>query len=188
MKKIFLYLLPMLLFSFLAAAQQRTITGTVTSRQSSTPLPGVTVQAGSSHAITDGNGRFTIQVATGDVLSFSYIGMKPLSRKITADDTALSIEMEENATDLNQVVVTGYQAQKKADLTGAVSVVKVSDIRDIPLGNPVKALQGRVPGVFVTTDGNPNSNATVRIRGIGTLGNNDPLYVIDGIPTKRGLQ
>ncbi|GAA0554770.1 TonB-dependent receptor [Chitinophaga japonensis] len=178
----------MLLFSFLAAAQQRTITGTVTSRQNSTPLPGVTVQAGSNHAITDGNGRFTIQAATGDVLSFSYIGMKPLTWKIAADDKALSIGMEENATDLNQVVVTGYQAQKKADLTGAVSVVKVSDIKDIPLGNPVKALQGRVPGVFVTTDGNPNSNATVRIRGIGTLGNNDPLYVIDGIPTKRGLQ
>ncbi|KAA2240990.1 TonB-dependent receptor [Chitinophaga agrisoli] len=178
----------MLLFSLYALAQQRAVTGTVQSRQNGAPLPGVTVQSGSNHAITNSEGRFTIQAAPGDVLSFSYIGMKPFTEKVGNSETPLSIQMEENATDLNQVVVTGYQSQKKADLTGAVAVVNVKEIRDIPLGNPVKALQGRVPGVFVTTDGNPNSNATVRIRGVGTLGNNDPLYVVDGIPTKRGLQ
>ena len=178
----------MLLFGLLAIAQQQTVTGTVISKQGRTPLPGVTVQAGTRNTITDAGGHFSLAASPGEVLSFSYIGMKPISQKAGNGNAPLSIEMTENATDLNQVVVTGYQSQKKADLTGAVSVVNVSEIKDIPLGNPVKALQGRVPGVFITTNGDPNSNATVRIRGVGTLGNNDPLYVIDGIPTKRGLQ
>ncbi|MEZ2442362.1 SusC/RagA family TonB-linked outer membrane protein [Chitinophaga sp. RCC_12] len=185
MKKLF-YLLPMLLFGLFAIAQQRNITGTVISKQNRTPLPGVTVQSGNRNTITNGSGQFTLPAAVGEVLNFSYIGMKPMSLK--AAEGSMSVEMEDNATDLNQVIVTGYQTQKKADLTGAVSVVNVSEIKDIPLGNPVKALQGRVPGVFITSNGDPNSNATVRIRGIGTLGNNDPLYVVDGIPTKRGLQ
>ena len=185
MKKLF-YLLPMLLFGLYAIAQQRTITGTVTSKQSGTPLPGVTVQAGNRNTITNAGGQFTLQASPGEVLNFSYIGMKPLSQKVA--EGKMAVTMEENATDLNQIIVTGYQTQKKADLTGAVSVVNVSEIKDIPLGNPVKALQGRVPGVFITTNGDPNSSATVRIRGVGTLGNNDPLYVVDGIPTKRGLQ
>ncbi|HWV68145.1 SusC/RagA family TonB-linked outer membrane protein, partial [Chitinophaga sp.] len=185
MKKLF-YLLPMLLFGLFAMAQQRNITGTVISKQNRTPLPGVTIQAGNRNTITNGSGQFTLPAAVGEVLNFSYIGMKPMSLKATEGN--MSVEMDENATDLNQVIVTGYQTQKKADLTGAVSVVNVREIKDIPLGNPLKALQGRVPGVLITTNGDPNSNATVRIRGIGTLGNNDPLYVIDGIPTKRGLQ
>jgi TonB-linked SusC/RagA family outer membrane protein len=187
MKNLF-YLLPMLLFNFFAAAQQKTITGTVSSQQNKTPLPGVTVQAGNNHTITNATGQFTISAAPGDVLTFSYIGMKSFTQKVEDNTSVLSVRMEENATDLNQIIVTGYQTQKKADLTGAVAVVNVNEIKNIPLGNPVKALQGRVPGVFITTDGNPNSSATVRIRGIGTLGNNDPLYVVDGIPTKRGLQ
>ncbi|HEY8920470.1 MAG TPA: TonB-dependent receptor plug domain-containing protein, partial [Chitinophaga sp.] len=187
MKKL-LYLTSLLLCSLWGLAQQRVITGTVTGKQGGIPLPGVTVQAGNRNTITNANGNFTIQAAPDEVLNFSYIGMKPVSQKAGEGSTALSIQMEENATDLNQVIVTGYQTQKKADLTGAVSVVDVKEIKDIPLGNPVKALQGRVPGVFITTTGDPNSSATVRIRGIGTLGNNDPLYVIDGIPTKRGLQ
>lgn len=187
MKRLF-YLLPMLLFSILAVAQQKLYKGTVTSRQGKTPLPGVTVQAGNANAITDNAGNFSINAAPGDILTFTYLGMKPFTQAVPANGTVLSIELEENATDLNQVIVTGYQTQKKADLTGAVAVVNVAEIKDIPLGNPLKALQGRVPGVSITTDGAPNSAATVRIRGIGTLGNNDPLYVIDGIPTKRGLQ
>lgn len=187
MKRLF-YLLPMLLFSMLTVAQQKLYQGTVTSRQGKTPLPGVTVQAGKANAITDNAGHFSINAAPGEKLTFSYLGMKPMTQEVPANTAVLSIELEENATDLNQIVVTGYQTQKKADLTGAVAVVNVAEIKDIPMGNPLKALQGRVPGVMITTDGAPNSAATVRIRGIGTLGNNDPLYVIDGIPTKRGLQ
>lgn len=83
----------------------------------------------------------------------------------------------------------GYSSVEKTDLTGAISTVKLEDTIDLPAGNIMQNLQGRVPGVQITTNGNPNSTATVRIRGqgLGPLGNNDPLYIIDGIPTKSGL-
>lgn len=180
-------LMALLLIVLSSSAQQKKVTGTVTEKNTGIPLPGVSVQAASNSVITDSTGKFTILSSTNEILTFSYIGMKVFSTKVPASGN-LTIEMDRDASNLNEVVVTGYQAQKKADLTGAVSVVDVEAIRDVPLGNPVKALQGRVPGVFITTDGSPSGGATVRIRGIGTLGNNDPLYVIDGVPTKRGLQ
>jgi len=169
-------------------AQQKKVTGTVTDKSTHAPLSGVAVQSKKQNVITDANGKFSINADVNETLAFSFVGMKNLSATVTNATSDLSVELESNTNDLNQIVVTGYQTQKKADLTGAVSVVDVSEIKDIPLGNPVKALQGRVPGVFITSDGSPSGGATVRIRGVGTLGNNDPLYVIDGIPTKRGLQ
>lgn len=176
-----------LLTGLTSLAQQKKVMGTVTEKSTGTPLPGVSVQATGSTVISDSAGHFSIQAAANDVLTFTYIGMKPAMVKVPASGN-IQVAMDKDASDLNEVVVTGYQAQKKADLTGAVSVVDVEAIRDVPLGNPVKALQGRVPGVFITSDGSPSGGATVRIRGVGTLGNNDPLYVIDGVPTKRGLQ
>ena len=95
--------------------------------------------------------------------------------------------MKEDSKQLEEAIVVGYQVARKADLTGAVSVIKLKETSDIPTSNPMEALQGRVPGVNITTDGSPEGAATVQIRGIGTLGNTDPLYVIDGMPTKRGL-
>ncbi len=183
-------LLTTLFFLMLAAfcfAQQKVVTGVVTSKTDGAPLGGVTVASEMSTTTTDSSGRFSIRVLPGESLSFSFVGMQDVKMKVpeTGD---LNVTMDIAGNDLSAIVVTGYQTQKKADLTGAVSVVDVGAIKDIPLGNPVKALQGRVPGVFITSDGSPQGGATVRIRGVGTLGNNDPLYVIDGIPTKRGLQ
>ncbi|MGN7723933.1 SusC/RagA family TonB-linked outer membrane protein [Chitinophaga sp. 22620] len=176
-----------LLAGLTSFGQQRKVTGTVTEKSTGAPLPGVSVQATNHSVISDSAGRFSIQAAVNEILTFTYIGMKPAMAKVpTSGD--LQVTLDKDASNLDEVVVTGYQAQKKADLTGAVSVVDVEAIKDIPLGNPVKALQGRVPGVFITSDGSPSGGATVRIRGVGTLGNNDPLYVIDGVPTKRGLQ
>lgn len=166
--------------------QTRIIPGVVTGKDNGAPLAGVTVQGRSNTAITDSTGHFSIRASAGDVLTFSFVGMSTKMVKVTST-SALTVVLEQGNNDLNQVVVTGYQSQKKADLTGAVSVVNVSEIKDIPVGNPLKALQGRVPGLYITTDGSPQGGATVRVRGMGTLGNNDPLYVIDGIPTKRGL-
>lgn len=180
-------MMALLLIVLSSSAQQKKVTGTVTEKNTGIPLPGVSVQSPSTAVITDSTGKFSILSSTNETLTFSYIGMKVFTAKVPASGNIL-VEMDRDASNLNEVVVTGYQAQKKADLTGAVSVVDVEAIRDVPLGNPVKALQGRVPGVFITTDGSPSGGATVRIRGIGTLGNNDPLYVIDGVPTKRGLQ
>ena len=99
----------------------------------------------------------------------------------------LRIVLEEDAKLLNEVVVTGYTTQRKADLTGAISVVSVDEIAKQNENNPIKALQGRVPGMNITADGSPSGTATVRIRGIGTLNNNDPLYIVDGVPTKAGM-
>ncbi|MET6998981.1 SusC/RagA family TonB-linked outer membrane protein [Chitinophaga defluvii] len=170
-----------------AFAQQQTVTGIVTSKELQSPLPGVTVKSKQQVVTTGKNGEFTITAHVNESITFTYIGMKTASVLITTSQEPVSLAMEYETGNLNEIVVTGYQAQKKADLTGAVSVVKTAEIKDIPLGNPVKALQGRIPGVYITTDGSPASGATVRIRGIGTLGNNNPLYVIDGIPTERGL-
>jgi TonB-linked SusC/RagA family outer membrane protein len=166
--------------------QQTPITGQVMDKSTRQPLAGVTIKSGNQTTQTDSLGNFNILAAPGSTIQFSYVGMAVLNLPATAN--GMQVELVSLEKDLNVVVVTGYQTQKKADLTGAVAVVDVDAIKDIPLGNPVKSLQGRVPGVFITTDGSPSGGATVRIRGTGTLGNNDPLYVIDGIPTKRGLQ
>ena len=104
----------------------------------------------------------------------------------TAKD-GMTVTMQEDALSLNEVVVTGYTTQRKADLTGAVSVVSVSELQKQNENNPMKALQGRVPGMNISADGNLAGAATVRIRGIGTLNDNDPLYIIDGVPTKAGM-
>ena len=117
-------------------------------------------------------------------LVISYIGYQ--TQEVKAAD-GMNVVLQEAANDLNEVVVTGYTTQRKADLTGAISVVSVDDIAKQNENNPIKALQGRVPGMNISADGSPSGTATVRIRGIGTLNNNDPLYIVDGIPTKAGM-
>ncbi|MBE7169370.1 MAG: TonB-dependent receptor [Williamsia sp.] len=169
-------------------AQQKTVTGTVTSKNQHLPLAGATVKTPQGTTTTDENGKFTVSVPLRSVITISYTGMQTITYTVTNSDQPLSISLDNLSGNLDEVVVTGYQTQKKANLTGAVSVVNIADIKNVRQGNPVRSLQGRIPGVYITTDGSPGGGATVRIRGINTLGNNDPLYVIDGIPTKRGLQ
>lgn len=169
-------------------AQQKLVTGTVTEKDRGAPLAGVTVKTNSTSAITDVNGKFSISAALNSTITFSYVGMQTFTYTVKAGNYPVLVALEPQSGNLNEVVVTGYQSQKKADLTGAVAVVKMTDIKDIPQGSATKALQGRVPGVYITTNGSPEGGTTVRIRGIGTLNNNDPLYVIDGVPTTRGLE
>lgn len=189
MRKIFLTWLFACMVTGLAFGQTRVISGVVTDNES-LPLEAVTVViVGTQKTVTtDANGSFKIEASAGQSLRFIYIGAEPLTIPITAESTNLKVKLDIAINKLNEVVVTGYQKERKKDITGAVNVVDVSKIRDIPSGNAVKSLQGRVPGVLITTDGSPTGQATVRIRGIGTLGNNDPLYVIDGVPTKNGLE
>ncbi|MBE9583208.1 TonB-dependent receptor [Mucilaginibacter sp. JRF] len=186
MKKIFPILITLLWLG--ANAQQKNITGTVTSKDLNSALSGVTVKSDKATTTTDAKGSFSIAASLNSTISFTYVGMQTFVYTVTNSSGPVSIAMEYNTGSLEEVVVTGYQSQKKADLTGAVSVVNMTDIKNVRQGNPIKSLQGRVPGVNITTNGDPGGGATVRIRGINTLGNNDPLYVIDGIPTKRGLQ
>jgi TonB-linked SusC/RagA family outer membrane protein len=189
MKKLLLLCSLLLLIAVRGYSQARPITGTVTD-EANNPLPGVsvTIIETKSGTVTDVNGKFRIEAATGQTLKFSFIGAKTDSVKVTDQTSSLTVKLSFESNSLNEVVVTGYTAERKKDLTGAVSVVNVSDIQDIPEGNAMKALQGRVPGLTIYADGSPNGAVTVRVRGTTTLNDNDPLYVIDGIPTERGLQ
>lgn len=182
----------MLVFTLLAAyslfAQQVSVRGTVISATDNYPVIGASiVQKGTTNGtVTDADGNFSLTVPQGATISISYIGYLTQEVAVNASRT-LNITLQEDVQTLSDVVVTGYTTQKKADLTGAVSVVKIDEIENINSGNAMKSLQGRVPGVMITTSGSPDGGATVRIRGIGTLGNNDPLYIIDGVPSKRSM-
>ena len=168
-----------------AFAQTIQSTGTVVDGTGE-PIIGATImEVGTKNAaITDFDGNFTITTAADATIEISYLGFETQSVK---PGTNLNIVLSDESQQLNEVVVTGYTVQRKADLTGAVSVVSVSELQKQNENNPMKALQGRVPGMNISADGNPSGAATVRIRGNGTLNNNDPLYIIDGVPTKAGM-
>ncbi len=182
-KRFLLSFLSLLLSTMMYA--QQTITGNVID-QTGEPVIGATVmEKGTSNGtITDFDGNFKLKVEAGKTLVFSYVGY--LTSEIAASD-GMKVTMKDDALSLNEIVVTGYTTQRKADLTGAVSVVSVSELSKQNENNPIKAMQGRVPGMNISADGSPSGSATVRIRGIGTLNNNDPLYIIDGVPTKAGM-
>lgn len=151
------------------------------------PLIGVSIiQKGSSKGtVTDLDGHFSLQVPQDSALVISYIGYTTQEVKAGSN---LAIVMKENAKQLNEVVVTGYTTEKKADLTGSVAVVKMKDIADVPTGNVLQSLNGRVAGVNITTDGTPGGNNTsTLVRGTTTINNSSPLYVIDGVMTRDGV-
>jgi TonB-linked SusC/RagA family outer membrane protein len=189
MRKLLLFCSLLVLIASGAYAQSRQISGAVTDKDSN-PLAGVTVSvlATQKGTLTDIKGHFKIQAETGQVLQFSYVGYKPVNVKVGEKTSNINIQVTQELTDLNEVVVTGYTSEKKRDLTGAVTVVNINDIKDVPTGNAMQALQGRVPGLQIANSGNPNGAVGVTLRGITTLNDNDPLYIIDGIPTQRGLQ
>ena len=178
----------LLVFGPLAAYAQLTeVKGAVVSSDGSGPVVGATVyQTGNTTngTITDSDGLFTISVASDAELTVSSIGYRTVT---VPASKAQNIVLEPDFELLDEIVVTGYTVQRKADLTGSVSVVNVDDIAKQNENNPIKALQGRVPGMNITADGGPSGAATIRIRGIGTLNDNDPLFIIDGVPTKAGM-
>ncbi len=172
-----------------AFSQTKTINGLVTFSEDGQPLIGVTVldKGSKNGTITNVEGNYIIKnVNDNATLVFSMIGMKTIEVAIK-NKTNINVVMGSDAKMLEQLIVTGYTSQKKADLTGAISVVNIGEMMKQGENNPIKALQGRIPGVNVSADGNPSGSATVRIRGIGTINNNDPLYIIDGVPTKSGM-
>ena len=169
----------------MANAQQVNVSGVIKDATGETVIgASVMVKGTKTGTVTDLDGRFHVECTPGATLVISYIGYQ--TQEVKAAD-GMNVVLQEAANDLNEVVVTGYTTQRKADLTGAISVVSVDDIAKQNENNPIKALQGRVPGMNISADGSPSGTATVRIRGIGTLNNNDPLYIVDGIPTKAGM-
>ncbi len=161
-------------------------TGVIVDEKTGEPVIGASVleEGTTNGTITDFDGNFQLNVASGAKLVISYVGYKTQNVAAAAN---LRIKLAEDSEVLEEVVVTGYTTQRKADLTGAVSAVSAKDLEKQQENNPMKALQGKIPGMNISADGNPSGAATVRIRGIGTLNDNDPLYIIDGVPTKSGM-
>lgn len=176
-------LISLLLSTLVIFAQLYTITGTVTAKDDGFPLPGVNVivqgQPGMG-TITDLDGKFSIKVTQGNTLSFSYIGYKDQQHAVSRD-AVLNIIMDSDALMLDEVVAIGYGTMKKSDLTGAVVSIKAEQLQKTPASGIDQALQGRAAGVTVNANsGQPGAAAQVRIRGIGTVNNSAPIYVVDG--------
>jgi len=179
--------LALLLITIAGWAQQRMITGTVKD-QNNLPVAGATVAIKGTNVATQTNnsGSFSIAATNAnDIVVVSFIGFE--SQELTVDaSNNVAVSLKPGNGTLSDVVVTGYTSQRKRDVTGAVAVVDLAPVKNNSSGNTMQALQGRVAGLYIEKDGSPNgSNGRILIRGANTLGNNDPLYVIDGIPTTR---
>jgi TonB-linked SusC/RagA family outer membrane protein len=162
------------------------VTGTVTSATDGSPLPGarVVVKGTNISTLTGTNGRYAIDApSANDTLSFAFIGYRPVAMAITGRPV-VNATMEAGAVMMEEIVVTGYGTQQRRDVTGAVASVNAEDLTPIPTASVDQTLQGRVAGVQVTpASGKPGDKAVVRIRGVGTLNDASPLYVVDGMLT-----
>ncbi|HEY5464866.1 MAG TPA: TonB-dependent receptor [Hanamia sp.] len=185
MKKKFLLSGALLLFCFMQSfAQQRTITGTVTTKDG-TPLSGasVVVVGRKTGETTASNGSFSINVPENTKeLKISYVGYETQTMSVTGQSN-ISVSLQASANNLNEIVVTGYTSQLKKDITGAVATVNVTDARKIPSTSSEQLLQGQAAGVTVINSGAPGAASTVFVRGISNFGHTQPLYVIDGVQT-----
>ncbi|MCG8306499.1 MAG: TonB-dependent receptor [Cytophagales bacterium] len=166
-----------------------TITGKVTSLEDSDGLPGVNVyiKGTTQGTVTDAGGKYSIEVPNENViLMFSSVGF--ITEEIVVGNrSVIDINMAPDITALDEIVVVGYGIREKKSVTGAVSSVDSEQLRAVPVANAAARLQGRVSGVTITTDNSPGGDATVRVRGFGSINNNDPLFIIDGVPTTGGL-
>jgi TonB-linked SusC/RagA family outer membrane protein len=167
---------------------QSIVTGMVTD-SNGVPLFGASVleKGTNSGVTTDFEGNFKINIKDENaILIVSYLGFQ--QREISlAGQTNLSIILEEDSANLGEIIVTGYTSERKSDLIGAVSIIKVDEATDQPLASVNELVQGRSAGVEVLRSNAPGGNAAIRIRGFSTVRNNDPLYVIDGVPTTTGI-
>ena len=152
--------------------------------QSGEPLIGATVKlrGANSGSVTDFDGNFQMDVPSDATLLISYVGYKERAFAVRGRADLGQIQLESDALMLEQVVVVGYGTQKKADLTGSVSVVDADELKRTSNANISTMLEGKVAGVQITSDGQPGADPSVRIRGIGSFGSTAPLYVIDGVP------
>ena len=185
-KRLLLTLLVMLVGGACALAQTH-VSGIVVEAETGEPIIGASVlETGTSNGtITDVDGKFTLDVSSNANLTVSYVGFKAQTLLATAQ---MRVMMKEDSEVLEEVVVTGYTTQRKADLTGAVAVLDMSKVTTETNANMVQSLQGRLPGVQIVTDAAPGSGgASIRIRGMGTMNSCEPLYIIDGVPSQENL-
>jgi TonB-linked SusC/RagA family outer membrane protein len=189
MRKTLLFMLTCALLATVQVtfAQQRTITGKVVAAETNELLIGANIQitGTSKGATTNAEGTFSLNLPENATsLTVSFVGYTTQEVPI-AGQSNIVIALKAGK-ELSEVVVVGYTSSRKQDLTGSVAVVDMKPLKNISSGNPMQSLQGRVAGLYIEKDGSPNgSNSRILIRGANTLGNNDPLYIIDGIPTTR---
>jgi TonB-dependent starch-binding outer membrane protein SusC len=169
-------------------AQERPISGGVTDEENN-PIPGVNVivKGTSSGTVTDISGKYNLSVPNGaSALIFSFVGYQTQEIDI-GNQQIINVQLLTDANQLSEVIVTGYTTQNKKDLTGAVGVVEIKDVQSFPVAGADEMLEGRVAGVDVISNNEPGASAAVRVRGFSTIRNNDPLYIIDGVPTTDGI-
>lgn len=164
-------------------AQELRVSGTVTESEDDFALPGVNIliKGTGTGTVTDLNGNYSLQASEDDTLRFSFIGYN--AKEVPVNNrTLINVSLEENQKQLEEVVVIGYGTVRKSDLTGSVSSVEGEDLLKAPAANPIQALQGKVAGLQVLSNsGNPGESPIVRLRGITTLNDNNPIYVVDGV-------
>ena len=183
--KFILFLLLFISSSLLFAQTTVEVSGIVTSQEEGEPLIGVSVHSkgGNAGTATDINGRYSLSVPVNSTLTFSYVGYNP-KEVVVRKGGQLDVVLSSSENVLQEVVAIGYGTMKKSDLTGAVGSVSGKDLRAAPVAKVDQALQGRMAGVTVNSNsGQPGEGAIIRIRGIGTVGESSPIYVIDGIIT-----
>ncbi|MDZ7632891.1 MAG: SusC/RagA family TonB-linked outer membrane protein, partial [Bacteroidales bacterium] len=175
-------LLVLAVFAHILVAQDVTVQGRVTYQADGTPLPGVAVVVAGTTVgtLTDANGAFTIPASMGATLRFTFIGMTPVEVAVTS--ATVNVTMADEMTDLDEIVVIGYGTQKKALVTGANLNVKGEQIAELNTSTAMEALQGIATGISVTRNsGAPGAGTKATIRGLGTIGNSAPLYIVDGV-------
>ena len=183
-KKLLVFFLT--IFTMTAYAQNVTMTGTVVDTDN-LPLIGVNVviKGTSTGTTTDLDGKFTLTGENGQTLVFSYIGMT--LQEIVYKGKPLHVIMKDDSKALEEVVIIGYQTVKKSDLTGAVAVVDTKEMKKSSAGTLVSQMQGLATGVNVRSSGRAGEDASIQIRGVGSLSNNAPLWVVDGMITDPGV-
>ena len=166
-----------------------TVTGRVTDTKSGEGLPGVNVvvKNSSTGTVTNMDGNYSLSVPENATLVFSFIGYITQEVPVNGRST-IDVNIRQDVQALEEVVVTGYTTQQKKDITGAVAVVETEELLSVPAASFTQQLEGRAAGIMVGTSGEPGAGASVRIRGIGSFNNNDPLYVIDGVPVTGAFQ
>lgn len=173
-----------LLISFTSIAFAQTdVSGTIFDTDGN-PIPGATViiDGTTQGTTTDFDGNYTISANSDQSLQFSSLGFSSQIVRV-GDQSTIDIVLQTSAEALDEIVVTGYGTQTKRETTGAISTVSAEDLNIIPSGNIEQQFQGRIPGVTVISNGSPGSTSQIRVRGFGAFGGNEPLYVVDGVPT-----
>lgn len=187
LKELLFYCFSLMLLSFAGRAQDINIRGTIVD-ESGLPLPGVSIiiKGTLNGTVSDIDGNYAITAKAESTLVFNYVGYTSVQESVNGRN-AINISLKADTKNLEEVIVVGYGTQKKSVVTGAISSVKAKDIENLPITRIEQALQGRTSGVMITgNSGQPGSSSTIRVRGTTSFGNNDPLWVVDGVIVDAG--